>query len=252
MKIDFHSHVKLSKKTDFDIENFKELINEAKAEGLTAITITEHFNTSNFPAVYNTLDEYYEYKHDYYDIDGFKAFTGMEVDIAENGHVLVIGNLKEIRKIREELNDYDTKGSFISLEKLFELGRAYDMLIIGSHPFREDHPLYKASPESLSKFDAFDLNGKDLYEYGIEEMTNKVKELGKKYNVSIVTGSDTHQYLQIGSVMTIFEKECNTVKEIKNEIKSGSYELFISQNLRLKIKAATMIKSLLKKQLEVK
>lgn len=246
MKIDFHSHVKLSKKTDFDIENFKELIKEAKEEGLTAITITEHFNTSNFPAVYNTLDEYYEYKHDYYDVDGFKAFTGMEVDIAENGHVLVIGNLKEIRKMREELNDYDTKESFISLEKLFELGRVYDMLIIGSHPFREDHPLYKAAPELLGKFDAFDLNGKDLYEYGIEEMTNKVKELGKKYKVPIVTGSDTHQYLQIGSVMTIFEKECNTVKEIKNEINSGNYELFISQNLRLKIKAATMIKSLLK------
>jgi hypothetical protein len=44
--------------------------------------------------------------------------------------------------------------------------------------------------------------------------------------------------------MTIFEKECNTVKEIKNEIYSGKYELFISQNLRIKIKAATMIKSL--------
>ena len=247
MKIDFHSHIKLSKKTEFDIENFKEVIKEAQEEGLTAITITEHFNTANFPAVYNTLDEYYEYKHDYYDIDGFKAFTGMEVDVAETGHVLVIGNLKNVRKIRKDLNNYETKENFIPLGKLFELCKVYDMLIIGSHPFREDHPLYKAAPELLGKFNAFDLNGKDLYVYGIDEMTKKVKELGKEYNVPIVTGSDTHQYLQIGSVMTIFETECNTVKEIKNEISLGRYELFISQNLRIKIKAATMIKNILKK-----
>jgi PHP family Zn ribbon phosphoesterase len=250
MKIDFHSHVKLSKKTAFDIDNFKELIKEAREEGLTAIAITEHFNTSNFPVVYDTLDQYYEYTNDYYNVDGFKAFTGMEVDVAEEAHILVIGNLKDIRILREALNGYDTKGNFIALEKLFELCRPYDMLIIGSHPFREDHPLYKAAPELLNKFHGFDLNGKDLYVYGIEEMTSMVKALGEKHKVPVVAGSDTHQYLQIGSVMTVFEKECNTVKEIKEEIAAERYSLFISPNLRIKIKAATMIKSLLKKQLE--
>ncbi|EKQ58051.1 MULTISPECIES: PHP-associated domain-containing protein [unclassified Clostridium] len=252
MKIDFHSHVKLSKKTNFSIDNFRELIKEAKEEGLTAITITEHFNTLNFPEVYDTLDKNYEYKDDYYDIDGFKAFTGMEVDVKENGHVLIIGNLRNIREVREYLNDYDSKESFISLKKLFGLCETYDMLIIGSHPFREDHPLYKAEPELLSRFNAFDLNGKDLFTYGIEEMSKKVKELGEEYNVPIVTGSDTHQYLQIGSVMTAFEKECNTVKEIKDEIKCGRYEISVSPHLNIKIKAATIIKSILKKQLEAK
>lgn len=252
MKIDFHSHVKLSKKTNFSLDYFKDIVKEAKGEGLTALAVTEHFNTLNFDAVYDTLDVNYEYKNDYYEADGLKIFTGMEVDVAENGHVLVIGNLKNVKKIRKQLAGHEVQKNFIGLQNLFELCSPFNMLVIGGHPFREEHPLYKASPDLLKKFDAFDMNGKDLFEYGIEEMKAKVLKLGQEYNIPIVTGSDSHQYLQLGCVASVFKKECDTIEEIKREIAAGNYEIYISDCLITKVKAATMIKKLLKKELEVK
>lgn len=251
MTIDFHLHVKLSKKSSFSIENFNNIIEEAKENGMTAITITEHFNTLNFHEVYDTLEKTYSYKNDYFEVNGIKAFTGMEVDIAENGHVLVIGNLKKVREIRKILSSHETSDCFIALETLLKLCSENSMLVIGSHPFRKDHPLYKVQDELLCKFDAFDLNGKDLFTYGIEEMKEKVMNMGNQYTVPVVTGSDTHQYLQLGCVMTEFEKDCTTVKEIKEEIAKGKYKIVISPCLKTKVKAATIIKKLLKEKLKV-
>lgn len=249
MKIDFHSHVKLAKNSDFSMDNFRDIIKEAKEQGLTALTITEHFNTSNFLMIYDTLDEYYEYKSDYYDVEGLKIFTGMEVNIPGNYHILLIGNIVNIRKIRQGLNGYEEKDAFISLDKLFELCDSSDILIILAHPFRHD-TLCTIKPELLERFNAFDLNGKDLFEYGIKEMTAKVMNLGERYDIPVITGSDSHQYLQLGSLMTIFDKECETISEIKNEIKAGRYEIFISPCLNIKVKAARIIKNFLKPQLE--
>ena len=74
MKIDFHTHVKISKKSAFMPDYFKEMMEEAKASGLTAISMTEHFNTLRFLDIYKFLDQHYEYQDDYYDIDGLKLF----------------------------------------------------------------------------------------------------------------------------------------------------------------------------------
>lgn len=251
MTIDFHLHVKLSKKATFSMENFKNIIEEAKENNLTAIAITEHFNTLNFNDVYDTLEKTYTYKKDYFDVDGLKVFTGMEVDIAENAHVLVIGNLKNVREVRKFLSNHENKDCFVALKTLLVICEENSMLVIGSHPFRDDHPLYKVKDELLDKFDAFDLNGKDLFTYGIEEMKKKVMDMGKKYKVPIVTGSDTHQYLQVGCVMTEFEKDCDTIIEMKDEISSRRYKIIISSCLKTKVKAATIIKKLLKEKINV-
>ncbi|WP_244226627.1 PHP domain-containing protein [Paenibacillus protaetiae] len=88
MRIDFHIHVKLSKKTNFEIEHFNSMIHEAQNNGLHAITLTEHFNTHRFEDVYGTLDQLYPCNNHYYDADGFKIFTGMEVDVAEGATFL--------------------------------------------------------------------------------------------------------------------------------------------------------------------
>ena len=63
------------------------MIDGAKKEGLNAITLTEHFNTLHFFDIYSYLDKTYPYVEDYYDINGFRLFPGMEVDVKEGGHI---------------------------------------------------------------------------------------------------------------------------------------------------------------------
>ena len=100
MKIDFHTHGKLSKKVTFSLEYFKEMLDAAKKNGLDAIALTEHFNTHQFMDVYDTLDKEFPYANDYYDVNGVKVFPGMEVDIQEKGHILFIGGRENIRGLR--------------------------------------------------------------------------------------------------------------------------------------------------------
>lgn len=41
-------------------------------------------------------------------------------------------------------------------------------------------------------------------------------------------GSDTHQFLQFGSVMNTFANICNTVDELKSAIAQGEYDIHVS------------------------
>ncbi|MNB71626.1 histidinol-phosphatase [compost metagenome] len=251
MKIDFHIHVKLSKKTEFDLTHFNSMLDEARAHGLDAITLTEHFNTHRFGEVYGTLDQLFPCNNHYYDRDGFKIFTGIEVDVAEGGHILVSGPKDKLLEIRELLEEHTTAGSFIRLERLFELCEPRGMMVIGGHPFRESNPLYQVDRELLGRFDAFDLNGKDLHEIGIEENTSKVLGLGAELNIPVVAGSDAHQMFQVGCVYNEFEGDFETVAELKDAIRSGAYRRVVSPSLNLQVRAANLVKQLLKKKTEV-
>lgn len=249
MIIDFHTHVKISKKSTFMPDYFKEMMEEAKASGLTALAMTEHFNTSRFNDIYEYLDRYYEYKHDYYDIDGLKLFPGIEVDIKEVGHILLVGNRHDILSIRGELEDHTKEDCFIPFNQLIDLAEQFNVLKIGAHPFRESTPLYHLDKEQIQRLDALDLNGKDLYAQGISAYRDKLSQFAEAIELPIVGGSDTHQFFQYGSVYNRFEQECRTVDELKCSIDSGRYEVETSENLQLKIKAAILVKKLLKKVL---
>ncbi|QHW31864.1 PHP domain-containing protein [Paenibacillus rhizovicinus] len=251
MKIDFHIHVKLSKKTNFEQEHFGSMINEARAQGLDAITLTEHFNTHRFEEVYGSLDRLYPCNNHYYNADGFKIFTGMEVDVAEGGHILVSGPKDKLLEIRNALDRHTTTETFIGLEALFELCEPRGMMVIGGHPFRESNHLYHIDRALLRRFDAFDLNGKDLHEIGIQENIAKVLPLGAELGVPVVAGSDAHQMFQVGCVHNEFVGNFETIAELKTAIRSGAYKRVISPSLHLQVRAANLVKKLLKKKKEV-
>lgn len=111
MNIDLHTHGKLSKKSTFSPEYFAEMMFEAKANGLQAVALTEHFNTSNFFAMYDALDQTYPYNGHYYDVNGLKLFPGMEVDIAETGHILLIGLKENVLAVRALLDEHTQEGN---------------------------------------------------------------------------------------------------------------------------------------------
>lgn len=251
MKIDFHIHVKLSKKTNFELEHFNSMIDEARAHGLDAITLTEHFNTHRFEAVYGTLDTLFPCNNHYYDRNGFKIFTGMEVDVAEGGHILVSGPKDKLLEIREALEPHTTADTFIGLEQLFELCEPRGMMVIGGHPFRESNHLYHVEERLLRRFDAFDLNGKDLHEIGIQENIAKVLTLGDQLGVPVVAGSDAHQMFQVGCVHNELPGEYETIAEIKEAIRDRKHKRFVAPTLDLQVRAANLVKKLLKNKTEV-
>lgn len=250
MNIDFHTHVKVAKKSDFSPDYFKEMIHEAKLAGLDAIALTEHFNTSSLETVYNYLDENYDYMDDYYDADGLKIFPGMEVDVREVGHILLISRRENLRSMFQTLKHHLSKGNFLPFSELMDLAEQYNVLKIGGHPFRPATPLTQHAPQQLKRLDALDLNGKDLYTLGIEENQNKVYPFARSLGLPVTGGSDTHQFMQYGTVINTLRDDCTTIDQLKAAIDNGAYAIHLSDDLSLRVKSATLIKKLVKQLLE--
>lgn len=249
MNIDLHTHGNLSKKAGFSPDYFAEMMVEAKANGLQAIALTEHFNTSNFVGMYETLDRIYPYNGHYYDADGLKVFPGMEVDIAETGHILLIGLKENILAVRGELEDHTQEGSFIPFSDLLDLADEHNLWKIGAHPFRTNTPLHHLDPELLGRLDAFDFNAKDIYSQGEDAYRQLITPFAEKLGIPVIAGSDSHQCLQYGSVVNRLHETCSTVEELKVAIRQRNYEVEISPCLHTKVKASVMMKKLLKQML---
>jgi len=249
MYIDFHTHANLSKKINVSLEDFKTKMQEAKANGLTAIAITEHFNATNIIKLYEMLQEKYSYEKDYYMIEGMKVFCGLEVDVKENGHFLVIGNREDILTIAYLLLPYHDKEDFIPVQDLIDLLAYFNVLKIGAHPLRKSTPWHHHEPSILKQFDAYDLNGKDLFTEG-PEMEKRVHIFADKYEVPVVGGSDTHQQLQYGSIINVFP-ECDSIDELRETIRQRDYEVKVSPCLEVKVKGANQVKKMVK-ELNVK
>jgi len=250
MNIDFHTHVKISKKTKFLPEYFQEMIKEAKLAGLDAIALTEHFNTINFMDVYDYLDDNFPYQEDYYLVEDVKIFPGIEVDVKETGHILLIGQRESILSIFEELRPHLDRTNFIPFADLMDLAESYDVIKIGGHPFRPNTPLTQHDPNQLKRLDALDLNGKDLHSIGIEKNQENVYCFAEKLGIPVVAGSDTHQFLQYSSVLNILEYDCSTISELKTAIQNKAYSIQISSDLHLRVRSASLTKKLIKNLLE--
>jgi len=251
MIIDFHTHIKLSKKTRFDRSYFEEMIREAKANGLDALAVTEHFNTLAFEEIYETLDRHYPYRYGYYEVEGVRLFPGIEVDIRETGHILIIGDRADIVAIRSRLSGHTEENAFIPFRGLLDIAEQYHVLKIGAHPFREGTPLHHLPEEDLKRLDAFDLNGKDLHAQGIEAYSKRLYDFAARLGKPVVGGSDTHQNLQYGCVVNELDGTCHTVDDLKEAIAGGRYTVTLSPCLDVKVKSAAQLKKLLKKEMQV-
>ncbi|MCM3260944.1 PHP domain-containing protein [Paenibacillus lautus] len=246
MKIDLHTHAKLSKASDFSKHYYEEMIREALDNGLDALALTEHFNTRHFDEVYRQLDSMFPYNGEYYDAGGLKIFPGMEVDIRETGHILLIGRKEFILETRRRLDGYTEKGAFIPFDDLMDLAEGFPLLKIGAHPFRESTPLRHLTRSQLSRLDAFDLNAKDMYQYGSEANQDQVQRFAADLGKPVTAGSDTHQCLQFGSVYNELQMPCESAAELKDAIMQGAYQIHVSDSLPIKVKASAMLKKLMK------
>ena len=245
MVIDFHVHGKITSTFPFDKEKFLLTINEARENGLDSIAITEHCGSDNFLEGYEFLTSNYKKIGDYYDIDGFKVFYGMEVTTKQDLDILIIGKSELVLQLREKINANLKGDEFIDINELFIIDIPDELLIILAHPYRDYDEFPELERHVIERLDGIELNSKDLYKRGIEVMTDKVTKLAEKLNLPITSGSDTHYFIQVSSAKNIFNKDCSTVKEIKEEIKLGNYNIEFSSDLKVRVKSAIIIKKII-------
>ncbi len=245
MKIDFHTHGKLAKKLPFSKEYTDWLFREALNSGLDAICLTEHFNTNEFEEVYQYISQNATRVGDSFLINGLQIFSGMEIDISENGHILTIGSREDILKLNKELKPYREKDNYLSMTKLLERTRDYNFIVGAAHPFRDGSKIPGLGETLLTRLDFVDLNGKDMA-YSPDIIKISTKEFGDRYDLAVLAGSDTHQSLQYGCIYNIFEKDCNTIDQLKDSIQKKEYEIKLSSTVKSQVYYAGLLKRSLK------
>lgn len=246
MKLDMHTHGKLAKKLPFSPEYTDWLFREANEAGLDALCLTEHFNTLGFAEVYQYISENYEEERDtFLTREGLRIFPGMEVDIAEGGHTLVIGNMHVILEMNRRLSPYKEKGKFLPFAKWAEIVKEYPVLFGAAHPYREGGHIPELTESELKQFDFLDLNGKDLAA-DYEGMSLRMKELSKALQKPLTAGSDTHQAFQYGCVYNVFDQTVRTVEGLASQIQAGHYRIETSDTLEFQVETAGTLKRSLK------
>lgn len=244
MIIDFHVHGKIKSSFPFDKKEFLQKVNEAKEYGLDSIAMVEHCRAKNFLEGYKFLSQNYKQIEDYYNVNGIKVFYGMEITTRQDLDVLFIGNANLILKLREDVCKEKGKG-YIDINKLFQIYIPEEILVILAHPYREHKTFPSLEQYVTNRIDAVELNSKDIYKQGMNETKEKVLKLAKDLRKPVVCGSDTHYFIQISTAKNILSKDCKTVKEIKEQIKLGMYNVEFSSDLKVRVKSAIIIKDLI-------
>lgn len=246
MRLDFHTHGKLAKKLPFSTTYTDWLFGEARRAGLDALCLTEHFNTLQFADVYGYIASVSRRIGDTLELEnGLRVFPGMETDVAEGGHILSIGPLEAILELNRRLEPHKEKGDFLPFSRLMELFGQYPVLVGCGHPFRAGGHVPELPEEQLRRLRFLDLNGKDLA-LDRERTERLTYALGKKLSIPVVSGSDTHQAVQYGCVTTVFERNCDTIPELYEEMQAGRYAIHLADTATFQVRTACLLKRSLK------
>ena len=246
MKVDFHTHAKLAKYLPFSKEYTDWIFTEAVFAGLDAICLTEHFNTQGFAEIYKYVNDTYERVNDcYITKSGLKIFPGMEVDIAEGGHTLVIGDMESVLELNCRLENNKEKNKFLEAGQWLALASEYNVILGAAHPFREGSNIPQLPDSLLNQFHFIDYNGKDMVSYGAWN-TEQIFCLAEKLNCPIVAGSDTHQSFQYGCVYNDFIEEHTKISFLKQDMEQEKFKICISENAEFQVKSAGLLKRALK------
>ena len=246
MNFDFHVHGVLSSKLAFDPAFFQQMTQQAISAGLDAIALTDHFDAPSYAKTHRMLAETYEYCDDTYVVNGLKVFPGIEVEISEGMHLLAIANREDIAAFYERLLGHLEPENYCNAEEYFALQEGLNLITIAAHPFRLNHEITRIDECLYTNFDAMGLNARDMYFLGEQILIPQTQEFSRIHDLPIVAGSDTHHFLQIGSIYNEFPTQATTIDTLRALIRQDKHKITIHQSLREKINQAREEKRIIK------
>lgn len=177
--------------------------------------MTEHFHAHEYWKIHEHLEATYPHDRGVFHAGGLALVPGAEVNIREGAHVIVLGEVAELRRLDEAFSDRLSRGYEPTLREFLDVTDDFDLARIGAHMFRRQKELGKFSASDLRRLHALEVNGKD---FGLETMLLvQARALG----LPIVGGSDAHHWFQLGVRHSLVHTDELTVPAIVKTIKEG-------------------------------
>jgi predicted metal-dependent phosphoesterase TrpH len=195
----------------------EELIRQAAALRLDGMAITEHgirWPDDKFGALRRLAEPHGLILIDAQEVQTYSPQNGRE------GEYLVFGMKKSL-------------GSDFSARELVERVHGEGGILIAAHPYkwsRFGKDRYYGAGDRVYELE---LDGLELYHPDHdEEALFKVRRAMKRLNLPGTGGSDAHQVHEIGTCLTLFEKEVKNEEDLIGEIRAGRIQAADNRNLR--------------------
>jgi predicted metal-dependent phosphoesterase TrpH len=239
-RVDTHTHPKISKHFHLEPASITRTVRMARAVGLDAVALTEHFHARGYWDIYEHLADRYPCERGVFHADGITLIAGAEVNIREKAHVIVLGEVAELRRLDEAFPELLSRGYEPTLHEFLDVTADFELARIGAHMFRRSKELGKFAAADLRRLDALEINGKD---FGTEMMLMvQARALG----LPIVAGSDAHHWLQLGVRHTLLHADDLDVRTVVKTIKEGLTGFSTSPYTPLRVKTAKSLKNITK------
>ena len=239
-RIDTHTHPKISKHFAFDPDSVRGMVRMAERVGLDGFAVTEHFHARDFWAIYDHLEEMYARERGTYRAGGTALIPGGELNIREGAHVIILGELAELRRLDRAFREPLSDGYEPAFREFLDVSDHFDIARIGAHMFRPEKELGKFTAADLRRLHALEVNGKD---FGTEIMLLvQARALG----LPIVGGSDAHHRLQLGVRHSTMHIEEIGVAGVLKAIKEGLTGYGVGAYTPVRVKAAKSLKRITK------
>lgn len=239
-RIDTHTHPKISKHFAFDPGAIERMVAMARRVGLHGISLTEHFHATAYWDIPRHLETAYPCDRGVFWTGDMALIPGAEVNIREGAHVIVLGEVAELRRLDDAFPQRLSDRYEPTLRELLDVTDDFDVARIGAHMFRRAKELGKFAASDLRRLHALEINGKD---FGAEVMLLvQARALG----LPIVGGSDAHHWLQIGVRHTLVHTDDISLHNVIKTIKEGLTGFATSPYTPLRVKAAKSVKNVTK------
>lgn len=237
MRVDFHVHGALSREIKFDLSLFRRTLHRAEDCGLDTLALTDHFPSTHFDLVHRVLDHDYDYVGPYYACGSLHLLPGLEFEASDGSHVLAISDRDSILTCQVRLRRLLDPTGTCPIRAFLDSQRGLRILNIVAHPFRHGRRPLPSEDDLYSRFDAVELNARDIYFQGAE-VQKLTENLSLAHHVPLVAGSDSHHFRQVGTIHNEFDAPFHSIAELKLLISDGAYSVRIHKALCDKVAAA--------------
>lgn len=200
----------------------KDAVEEYIKAGYDGIVVTDHLSSSTYMKYKRELLPWRK-KIDFF-LRGYKAakkaaagriniLLGMELRFRTSegdNDYLVYGITEEFLREHPELLD-------LNIRKFYKLAQENGLLVFQAHPFRVGMKV--TNPNFLDGIEIFNGNPR-------HNSSNDIAEVwAKKYDLMVTSGSDYHEYEDLGAGGIWFDKEIKDNKTLVEELKKREYEI---------------------------
>jgi hypothetical protein len=212
----------------------------AQKVGLDGMAVTEHFHGAEFWAIYDHLHETHRYEFGMFWADRLALIPGAEINIRQGAHVIVMGDVGELRRLDRAFPSPLSHGYEPSLRAFLDVTDDFDLVRVGAHMFRPGKELGKFPAADLRRLHALEVNGKD---FGTEVMLfAQARALG----LPIVAGSDAHHWLQLGVRHTLIHTDELTLRSVLKAVREGLTGFATGPYTPPRVKTAKTLKNITK------